>query len=234
VTVIVEGLDVAEAPALSVATAVSEYVPAGTPLHVTAYGALIAVPMSVVPAKNSTFAIAPSASAASAVSVIDAGAAAVAPEAGDVSVTVGGALAGVDAAAVTDTLSKAAVASVPLTWLDTASPTTTDDPIANVSLPTVVQAMPSADSNAVMTAPVRVSLTHRGAVEGVPDVLMLDAASARRRWNATPFAHETSMNACADEGSIEPRIMTPAFVQLATFWTDATRATIEPSPSSVR
>src|SRR5262249_39689245 len=116
----------------------------------------------------------------------------------------------------------------------TASPITTDDPVANVSLPTAVQATPSADSNAVMTAPVRVSLTHRGAVEVVPDVLTLDAPLVRRRWNATPFAHETSMNACADEGSIEPRIITPALVQFATFWTDATCATIEPSPSSVR
>ena len=40
------------------------------------------------------------------------------------------------------------------------------------------------------------------------------------------------MNACADPALSDPRIITPAFVQAATFWTVATRATIEPSPDS--
>jgi hypothetical protein len=93
----------------------------------------------------------------------------------------------------------------------------TDGPTTNVSLPTGVQATPSADSKAVMAAPVRVSLTHRGAVDAVPGVLTLDAPLVGRRWNATPFPDDTSMKAWAEDGSSEPRIITPALVQLATF-----------------
>jgi hypothetical protein len=40
------------------------------------------------------------------------------------------------------------------------------------------------------------------------------------------------MNAWADPGDWLPRIITPALVQLATFWIDETRATMVPSPAS--
>ena len=42
------------------------------------------------------------------------------------------------------------------------------------------------------------------------------------------------MNACAADGDSELRIITPAFVHAWTFWIEATRATMVPSPSSVR
>jgi hypothetical protein len=49
-TLAVRAGDVVEAPPLSVATAVSEYAPAATLLHVMLYGAVLDVPMSVDPA----------------------------------------------------------------------------------------------------------------------------------------------------------------------------------------
>src|SRR5579872_1925458 len=141
---------------------------------------------------------------------IVAGAVKMAPLAGEVIVTEGG--VGV---AVVVTLSNVAVASVPLMWLDTARPASTFVDIVNVSLPTVVQVVPSADSYAVMTLPARVSFTQRGAVDMDPAVLTLVLPSATRRWNARPFAEDTSMKACADEGESEPRIITPAFTHAA-------------------
>ena len=104
----------------------------------------------------------------------------------------------------------------------------------NVSLPTSAHVAPSADSNAVIVLPLRVSFTQRGAVESVPAVLTLVLPSASRRWNARPLAPDTSMKACAEPAVSDPRNITPAFVQLATFCTEATRATIDPSPLSVR
>src|SRR5205085_7377745 len=73
-TVIDRAADVVVAPALSRATAVSEYVPAATLLHVTLYGDAVADPISVVPLKKSTRAIVPSGSLAVAVSGTVAGA----------------------------------------------------------------------------------------------------------------------------------------------------------------
>jgi hypothetical protein len=92
VTVSVAGLDVLLAPPLSTATAVSEYVPAGTLLHVTLYGELASLPISVVPAKKSTRETVPSLSLAFALTSTVAGADTVVPFAGLVSVTVGGVL----------------------------------------------------------------------------------------------------------------------------------------------
>src|SRR3954470_3182221 len=123
--------------------AVSEEVPAGTLLHVKWYGAPVTVPIGVAPAKNCTFATLPS-SVADAPTVIVAGAVNVAPAAGLVSDTAGGAFGG--AAVVTVTLSKVAVASVPATWLLTPRPIKAVLPSAIVSLPTAVQVTPSADS----------------------------------------------------------------------------------------
>ena len=59
--------DVAVAPLLSAATAVSEYVPALEGVQVTEYRAALLDPMGVDPAKKSTRAIVPSASLAAAV-----------------------------------------------------------------------------------------------------------------------------------------------------------------------
>src|SRR5215204_447772 len=140
------------------------------------------------------------------------------------------------ATAATLTLSNVAVALMPATWLDTASPTRTVCPIANVSDATSVQATPSADSYPLRVVPARVSLTQRGAVDWLPVVLVVTPPSATRRWNGTPFSGDaaTSMNPCAAEEDAEFLIITPAFVQLFTFWIEETRATIEPSPWSER
>jgi len=53
------------------------------------------------------------------------------------------------------------------------------------------------------------------------------------RWNARPFPGLTSIAAWRDDGSSVSRSMTPALVQLATYCSLATRATIVPSPLSV-
>ena len=91
-TVTVRGADTLDAPPLSVARAVSAYVPAGTLLHVNAYGDVVSVPTSAPPAKNSTFVTEPLVSVAVAARLIVAGAAYVAPDAGAESATVGGGL----------------------------------------------------------------------------------------------------------------------------------------------
>src|SRR5512140_2482615 len=74
VTVTVLAADVVVRPALSVATAETEYCPAATFDQVAVYGAVVATPSDVEPAKNSTFVIVPSVSEAAALSVIVAGA----------------------------------------------------------------------------------------------------------------------------------------------------------------
>ena len=79
-------------PKLSVARAVSVYVPAATPLQVKLYGAVVSSPSFVVPLKNSTLVTVPSASEAVAARFTVAGAVKVAPLLGCVSVTVGAAL----------------------------------------------------------------------------------------------------------------------------------------------
>ena len=78
----------------------------------------------------------------------------------------------------------------------------------------------------------RVTFTQYGAAPA-PVLTPLAAAPAEvRYWNAVPLAAETSMSANAEFASSVFRIITPAFVQLATFCTAAMRATISPSPVS--
>ena len=91
-------------------------------------------------------AIVPSLSLALAVSVMVAGAVAIASFDGLVSVTAGAVLGGGGPAGVTVTWSKVAVAVTPATWLDTARPTSAVAPSVKVSLATTVQVTPSADS----------------------------------------------------------------------------------------
>ncbi len=96
VTVTTAAADVVLAPTLSVATAVTEYVPAATLAHVAAKGAEVIAPIRAVPAKNSTRATAPPLSLAEATNGMVAGAANVAPPTGEVSATVGGVFAVVE------------------------------------------------------------------------------------------------------------------------------------------
>ena len=53
-----------------------------------------------------------------------------------------------------------------------------------------------------------------------------------RRWNASPFAVETSMNACGESGRVEARIITPILVHGWDPLIDATRAMMVRSPVS--
>src|SRR6185436_18836545 len=133
------------------------------------------------------------------------------------------------------TLSNVAVALTPVTWLDTPRPTSTVGPSVKVSLATTVQVTPSADSYPVSRLPARTNFTQRGAVDWLPDVLTLAPPSTGRRWNGTPLTADaaTSMKPWAEDAASELRIITPAFVHALTFWIEATRATIVPSPSSV-
>ena len=59
----------------------------------------------------------------------------------------------------TTTLSNVAVAAAEVVWLDTARPIKTVCPNAIVSVPTTVQVVPSADCDAVIALPARVSRT---------------------------------------------------------------------------
>ena len=56
------------------------------------------------------------------------------------------------------------------------------------------------------------------------------APSARRRWNASPLAAETSAKACDAPGASELRIMTPAFDQALTLVIESIRAITSTSP----
>src|SRR5688500_20359294 len=85
------------------------------------------------------------------------------------------------AAFFTLTLSKAASATLPCTWLETANPTCTVAPRAIVLLPTSVHAVPSADSNASIVVPFLESRTQRGAVLQDPAVWPLSGPAGGRR-----------------------------------------------------
>jgi hypothetical protein len=102
-----------------------------------------------------------------------------------------------------------------------------------VERPTSVQTAPLVDVQALMTFPALVSFSQRGATPGAP---VCDDAPlvVIRRWKASPLAGEASMNACLDPGANVARIITPAFVHGEMFSTEATRATISPSPESRR
>jgi hypothetical protein len=73
--------------------------------------------------------------------------------------------------AVMETLSNRAVAAAVVEWLVTAKPTYAVLAIVNVFFPTTVQAVPSFETDAVITCPVRASFTHFGAVPVPPAVL---------------------------------------------------------------
>jgi len=76
-----------------------------------------------------------------------------------------GVVGGVDGGAdgvVTATLSNVDVLSVFTSWLVTASPMFADTGMVVVVLPTVVQVLPFADTEAVTVLPVRVSLSQAG------------------------------------------------------------------------
>src|SRR5205809_80565 len=99
-----------------------------------------------------------------------------------------------------------------------------------VAVPTVVHDTPSGDWYAVTVVPTRVSLTQYGATTTAPAVLVDTSPATARRWKLFPFPGVTIIIACAEPGLRSVRIMTPALTHAFVFWTDATRATISPSP----
>jgi hypothetical protein len=127
-----------------------------------------------------------------------------------------------------------AVARVETLWLVTARPTYTVAAIAMVSLPIRVQLIPVVDRYAENFEPCRTNRTQYGAVPVPPEVIVLDPPVVTRRWNAKPFPGVTLANAFRDVAVNVSRIMTPALAQELVFWSVATRATISPSPVSVR
>jgi hypothetical protein len=102
-----------------------------------------------------------------------------------------------------------------------------------VALPSDVQVVPFADTAAVTVVPARLNLTHRGA-EPVPAVYADTPPVVARRRNPSPLAVVIIAIAWAAFGCVLARIMTPTFVQGCAPVTDATSATIVPSPVSVR
>jgi hypothetical protein len=126
--------------------------------------------------------------------------------------------------------SKVPVASRLVSWLLTANPTSAFDGRAMVALPTVVHVDPFADTDAVITLPVLVSRTHRGAVPVPPAVLADVLPSVARRWKARPLPADTSMKAWAAFAAVDPRIMTPTFVHASAPVIEATSAVMLASP----
>jgi hypothetical protein len=84
----------------------------------------------------------------------------------------------------------------------------------------------------VSVLPTRVSRTQDGA-EPVEEVLVVaDPPTLVRRTNADPLPGVTPMNALREPLPSVSRIITPASAPLLVFSSDATRATISPSPVS--
>ena len=119
-----------------------------------------------------------------------------------------------------------------LEWLDTASPTNAFAGSVMVSVPTSNHVVPSDDWYAESVAPRRISFTQYGAVTISPAVLVVVPPARRRRWKLFPFAGVTIIIACADPGVRSPRIITPALTHAFVDCTEATRATMVPSPAS--
>ena len=117
-------------------------------------------------------------------------------------------------------------------WLLFATPMKTVGCIAIVSDPTTVHVAPSPDQDAVITSPSRAIFTHAGAASSGPVVLVLTPFAVTLRWNASPFPELTSIRPCAEPGVRSLRIITPTLCQTCVADSDATRATISPSPVS--
>src|SRR3954447_8006710 len=130
------------------------------------------------------------------------------------------------------TWSNVAVASIVLEWLDTARPTHAFAGRVIVSVATSTHVVPSDDWYADNVAPLRVTLTQYGAVTINPAVLVVVPPATRRRWKLFPFAGVTIIVAWADPAVRSPRIITPALTHAFVDWTEATRATMVPSPAS--
>ena len=91
-------------------------------------------------------------------------------------------------------------------------------------LPIVVHVEPFDDSDAVNVLPLRWRRTQRGGVDADPVLLSESPPVVGRHCKATPFAADTSANACFEDALSVSRTITPAFDQVAACWTLATRA----------
>src|SRR3954466_12422211 len=125
---------------------------------------------------------------------------------------------GATATPLTATRSNVVTDTASVVWLDTPSPMNTFAAIAIVSVPTSFQVVPSAEWEAVNVLPLRSSRTQYGAAKVVLPVVLTDVPLVvKRRWNAVPFAADSSMNACVDPGASDSRIITPAFTHTLVF-----------------
>src|SRR3954453_21439365 len=116
----------------------------------------------------------------------------------------------------------------------TPRPHSADGGNAMTSLATAVHVTPSFEIDAVTTFPARASLTHFGATPAPALVLVVPPFEAVRRWNASPRPSDTNIAACAAPAVSFARIITPTLAHASTPPIPATRATMAPSPSSVR
>src|SRR5437868_5577961 len=100
-------------------------------------------------------------------------------------------------------------------------------------LPTCVQVLPSGDEKPVSVFPDRTSLTQYGAAAvAVPPARLLGPLAVPRYCMLTPLPGVTATIAWRAPAARLSRIITPALAHWSVFSTDATRATICPSPTS--
>src|SRR5688572_24812308 len=97
----------------------------------------------------------------------------------------------------------------------------------------VLHETPSAERDAVKVEPVRCRRSQTGAAP--LSVVLADVPLVEvRRWNVTPFPAETRAAALRDPTASDSRIMTPPLDHASVYCTLPTRATMVPSPVSVR
>ncbi len=144
----------------------------------------------------------------------------------------GAAAAANGAVSVTDTVEKSAVAigAVPLV---TARPTSTVSAIGMMSVPISRHVAPSEERNAVNVAPCRSIFSH-GAATVRALVRTVPPPATRRRWKRTAPDPVESAKTCADCGSSDSLIITPALASASPFSAARRCATMTPSPVSVR
>lgn len=138
--------------------------------------------------------------------------------------------ASIEFVCVTVTLSKVSVPTVELTWLVTASPAYTVEPIGMVACAYCVHVEPFAERYAVNVQPARTSLTHTGAEPAPPEVELLAPPAAPRHVNDSPWPGVSAPIACREPALRSSRIITPASAHGSVASWLATRATMLPSP----
>ena len=105
---------------------------------------------------------------------------------------------------------------MPEFWLVTASPMKTVAFITTVRRFTATHPDPSLDVSATIWLPLRVNRSHVGAVPGMI-IENVVPPLVNRSWLGMPFTGVTNTPAYGDPGSVDSRIITPAFAQAEVF-----------------